>query len=321
MNHVHNEAVQPSLDVRHLRLVTAIADAGSVTRAAERLHLTQSAVSHQVRELEERLGLPVFLRAGRRMGLSPAGRRLLQTAERVLHELGRAEQEMRRIGAEGSGLLRLCAQCNTGYHWLPPLLTQFHRAHPDVDVQVLAEHTSRPVDALVEGTLDLALLTDPRPDSRLRIRALFEDEYVVLVGPTHRLARRRRMEPAELAAEHLILYSPLRERGFTVRRMLEPHGVVPARTSYIQLTEAILEMVKAGLGVAALPRWSVEPAIRNRSVTALRVTRQGIWRPWAAATLADRPDLPWLDEFLDLLRKDAVPVRHRRGSQVRIAGR
>ena len=298
-----------------------MADAGSVTRAAERLHLTQSAVSHQVRELEDRLGVPVFLRVGRRMALSPAGRRLLETAERVLHELGRAEQEMRTIGADGARLLRLCAQCNTGYHWLPPLLKEFHRAHPDVDVQVLAEHTSRPVDALVEGTLDLAFLTDPRPDSRLRIRALFEDEYVVLVGPSHRLAGRRRIEPAELAAEHLILYSPLRERGFTVRRMLEPHGIVPARTSHIQLTEAILEMVKAGLGVTALPRWSVEPAIRNRSVVALRVTRPGIWRPWAAATLADRSDLPWLDEFLDLLRKDAVPVRHGRPPQAGTPGR
>ena len=300
------------IETRHLRLIAAVSDAGSVTRAAERLHLTQSAVSHQLRELEDRLGVPVFLRVGRRMMLSPAGRRLLETAARVLDELARAEEEMRRMAVEGSGVLRLCAQCNTGYHWLPSLLKRFHREHPKVDVQVLAEYTARPVEALYEGALDLALLTDPQPDPRLEIRPLFEDEYVVLVGPLHRLATRRWIDPAELAVEHLILYSPTRERGFTARRILEPARVVPARMSYIQLTEAILEMVKAGLGVTALPRWSVEPAIQDGSVVPLRVTRRGVQRQWAAATLAERPDLPWLDEFLSLLRMDAVPARTRR---------
>jgi LysR family transcriptional regulator for metE and metH len=304
----------PCLDVRHLRLVAAIADAGSVTRAAERLNLTQSAESHQLRELEDRLQAPMFLRAGRRMVLAPAGRRLLETAQRVLPELGIAEDEVRRIGDEGAAALRLCAQCNTGYHWLPPLLKRFHRDYPKVDVQVLAEHTARPVQALYEGALDLALLTDPDPDPRLSIRPLFEDEYVVLVARSHRLAARRWIAPAELAPEHLILYSPTRERGFTARRILEPARVAPARMSYIQLTEAILEMVKAGIGVTALPRWSVEPAIQSGSVVALRVTRRGIQRRWAAATLVGRRDLPWLDDFLSLLRLEAAPVRPRRVS-------
>lgn len=302
------------LDVRHLRLVSAIADAGTVTRAADRLHLTQSAVSHQLLELEDRLGAPMFLRTGRRMVLAPAGRRLLDTAERVLLELGLAEDEVRRIGVEGAAVLRLCAQCNTGYHWLPPLLKRFHRDYPNVDVQVLAEHTPRPVQALYDGALDVALLTDADADARLSIRPLFEDEYVILVARSHRLAGRRWIDPAELAPEHLILYSPTRERGFTARRILEPARVVPARMSYLQLTEAIVEMVKAGLGVTALPRWSVEPAIRSGSVVALRVTRRGVLRQWSAATLVGRRDLPWLDDFLALLKLDAAPARPRRAS-------
>jgi LysR family transcriptional regulator, regulator for metE and metH len=129
------------------------------------------------------------------------------------------------------------------------------------------------------------------------------------VGTSHRLSARRWIEAAELASEHLILYAPTRERGFTARRILEPARVSPEKLSYIQLTEAILEMVKAGLGVTALPRWSIEPAIRSRAVIALRVTRRGIYRRWAAATLAERPDLPWLDDFLSLLRRDAVPAQ------------
>jgi len=298
-----------TLDTRHLRLVCAIADTGSATRAAGVLHLTQSAVSHQLRELEDRLGTRMFLRVGKRMTLTPAGHCVLETATHVLAELERVENQVRRIGVEGAGRLRLCAQCNTGYYWLPPLLKQFHRTYPQVDVQVLAEHTATPVDALLQGTLDLALLTDPHPDPRLDIRPLFRDEHLLLVSPSHRLAARSWIEPAELAEEHLILYAPTRGRGFTMRRILDPAHIVPARLSYIQLTEGILEMVKAGLGVTVLQRWAVLPAIRERSVVPLRVTRRGIFRQWAAATLAGRSDFPWLGQFLAMLKKDAVPAQ------------
>jgi LysR family transcriptional regulator for metE and metH len=299
----------PTLDARHLRLVTAIAETGSATRAAGILHLTQSAVSHQLRELEDRLGAPMFLRVGKRMTLTAAGQCVLETAQRVLVELESAEDQIRRLGVDGAGRLRLCAQCNTGYYWLPPLLKEFHRAYPQVDVQVHAEHTAAPVDALLQGTLDLALLTDPQPDPRLDIRPLFRDEHLVLVSPSHRLARRRWIEAAELAKEHLILYAPTRGRGFTMRRILDPAHIVPARVSYIQLTEGILEMVKAGLGVTVLQRWAVLPAIREGSVVPLRVTRRGIYRQWAAATLANRSDFPWLSQFLSLLKKNAVPAQ------------
>jgi LysR family transcriptional regulator, regulator for metE and metH len=298
-----------TLDTRHLRLVAAIAQHGSATRAAGVLHLTQSAVSHQLRELEDRLGAPLFLRVGKRMTLTAAGRCVLETAERVLIELERVEDQIRRINVEGAARLRLCAQCNTGYYWLPPLLKEFHRTYPQVDVQVLAEHTAAPVEALLQGTLDLALLTDPKPDPRLDVRPLFRDEHLLLVSPSHRLAGRRWTEPEELAKEHLILYAPTRGRGFTMRRILDPAQVVPARLSFIQLTEGILEMVKAGLGVTVLQRWSVLPAIREGSVVPLRVTRGGIYRQWSAATLANRSDFPWLGRFLSLLKKDAVPAQ------------
>jgi LysR family transcriptional regulator for metE and metH len=146
MSYVH--AVD--LDLRHLRLVQAIAACGSVTRAAERLNLTQSALSHQLRDIEDRLTTPLFTRLGNKMVLTPAGERVLSAAARVLDEVQRAEDDVRQLAQHGAGTIRVCAQCNTGYYWLPPLLARFEHKHPRVAVRILPEAT-RPVEAVLEA--------------------------------------------------------------------------------------------------------------------------------------------------------------------------
>src|SRR5918996_1002559 len=173
------------LEIRHLRLVSAVAELGSVTRAAERLHLTQSALSHQLRDIESRLGLQLFLRLGKRMVLTPPGERVLGAARRVLDEIGRTEDDLRLMSQHGKGVLRLCTQCNTGYHWLPPLLQSFHRKYPGVDVQIMVNATERPLEALLEGQIDLAIVTSEVDDKRVLTVGLFEDELVAVVAPSH----------------------------------------------------------------------------------------------------------------------------------------
>src|SRR5947208_6674771 len=113
------------LEVRHLKLVAAVADVGSLTRAGDRLHLTQSALSHQLRDIEDRLGAPLFLRVGKRLVLTPAGQRLLESARDVLERLKQTEEAIRRLGQERAGVLRITTECTTCYHWLPPLLTTY----------------------------------------------------------------------------------------------------------------------------------------------------------------------------------------------------
>jgi LysR family transcriptional regulator, regulator for metE and metH len=301
------------LDLRHLRLVAAIAEAGSVTRAGDRLHLTQSALSHQLRDVEGRLGTPLFTRLGRRMVLTPAGERVRQAASRVLDEVRRAEEDVGQLARHGAGSIRVCAQCNTAYYWLPPLLARFERQHPAVEVRILPEVTTRPVEALFEGTLDVALLIDEVEDPRLRIEPLFGDEHVALVAATHRLANRSWIVPADLAGEHLVLYSTDPKDSFTLGHVLAPAGVTPARVSSVQLTEAIVEMVRAGLGVGVLPRWSVEPSLAGGAIRALRITRRGVVRRWSAAQLKAREEPPFVRDFLGLLKAQALPARRRQG--------
>jgi len=310
MNISHNNIHERSdLELRHLRLVVELAETGSATRAAERLHVTQSAVSHQLREIEARLGTPLFLRLGKRMRPTPAGERLLASAPTLLAEVRRVEEDVRRFATDGSGTIRVCAQCQTGYHWLPPLLQAFESRYPHVDVRIAVENTMRPIEALLEGKLDLAIVTQQVDDRRLQVRPLFVDDHAVIVAPSHPLAMRPYVTPAELARETLALYSSSVEDSFTVRHVLRPAGLQPARVLFVQLTEAILEMVKARLVVSVLPTWSIRPALRAGAVVAVPLTRRGVTRQWSAATIAGQDDPPYLAHFIDLLAERALPAR------------
>ena len=302
------------LEVRHLRLVSEVAAHGSVTRAAERLHLTQSAISHQLRDIESRLGTALFYRMGKRMVVTPAGERVLRSASSILDDLRRAEEDIRQIAREGTGILRLCTQCNTGYHWLPPLLKTFAARYPQVEVQIAVEATTRPIEALLEGKLDLAVVTHEIDDKRVHTRPLFRDELVLVVNPEHRLAGRRHVPITELATEHLLIYSSSRHDSFVLRRVLDPAGVEPARVSHLMLTEAILEMVKANLGVTIIAKWSVLPAIQSGAVRAISLGPKGVFRQWSAATVRGAAEPRHLIDFIQLLSTPSLPakaVRHR----------
>jgi LysR family transcriptional regulator for metE and metH len=300
-----------NLDVRDLQMVAAIAAAGSVTRAAEELHLTQSALSHRLRAMEDRLGTALFLRLGKRMVPTAAGDRVLATALRVLEDLRASEEDVRRLRAHPAGLLRVCAQCNTGYHWLPPLADVYRRRYPDVELSLAVDCTHRPLEALLEGKLDLALLTQAVRHDHVQLRPLFEDEYAAVVAPDHPFAKRAFVRPQDFAAERLMLYSTSPDDSFTIQRILRPAGVVPRRISFVMLTEAILEMVKARLGISVMQTWAIEPAVRAGDVRAIPITAAGIRRQWHAATLKAAGRVAYVDAFIDLLASQAMPARRK----------
>ena len=241
---------------------------------------------------------------------------MLASARRVLDDLVRAEDDLRSLSAPGTGVLRLCTQCNTGYHWLPPLLETFHRTYPAVDVQIVVSATARPVEALLEGQIDVAFITDGTDDARLVTRPVFKDELVAAVAPAHPFASRPHIEPAELAGTHLLLYNLDRRNSDVYRYVLTPAGVEPARVSLVPLTEAILELIKAGQGIGVMARWAIEPAIRSGAVSAVRIGRRGVFRAWRAATLRNRPEPKWQKDFVALMAAKALPAKATRSRQL-----
>ncbi|MFY1828496.1 LysR family transcriptional regulator [Myxococcus fulvus] len=298
-----------NLDVRHLRLVAAVVDTGSVTAAAKVLHLSQPALSHQLRDVEERLGTELFHRQGRRMVLTDAGRRVLDAARKVVSELESVEADVARLANASGGVLRLATECYTAYHWLPGVLRRFSSRHPEVEVRIALEATRRPVEALLAGSLDLGIVSEPARHRRLAHAPLFEDELVAVVAPSHPLAGRSVLHAADFAREHVLLYSIPLTQSTLVQQVLVPAGVTPARVSHVELTEALIELTKAGLGVAVLARWAVAPELARGTLVAIRVTRRGLRRHWHAVwPRAVRP-APHVTSFVELLARAGPPGR------------
>ncbi len=298
------------LDVRHLRLVVAIAECRSLTRAGEELHLTQSALSHQLRDIESRLGTPLFLRLNRRMALTPAGERLLETARRVLAELTGVEGAIRG-GLKGVTVpLRLATECYTCYHWLTSVLKPFRARFPHVETTIAAGCTRRPMAALLEGHLELAIMSSTVRDARVVVRPLFEDEQVVVVSADHPLARAPFVRLTDFRREKLITYVA-REDSHFVTRVLEPAGVIPRAIEPVQMTEAIVEMVRAGLGIAVLARWAVAPYLRDDSLRAVKLTADGHRRAWKAVIPKRLDGADYIEDFIDLVTKHTpAPAAH-----------
>jgi LysR family transcriptional regulator, regulator for metE and metH len=296
-----------NLDIRHLKLIVAVTEEKSVTRAGEVLHLTQSALSHQLREIEERLGTPLFLRMNKKMILTQAGERLLRTARQVLDEMKRAEDHISQMAANRQGTLRISTECYTCYHWLPDVMKDFRRKFPGVEVKIDADATHRPIQALLQGKLDLAIVSEVRRDKQLQYRALFEDEFVAVMSTDHPLIERPYITAADFADQNLILYvGP--EESTLYDKVLRPAGVTPARLSVVPLTEAIIEMVKAGLGISALARWAVKDQIAAGKIVARPLTRRGLHRRWHAVTVKQNIVPAYIDEFIALLSRPAMPV-------------
>ncbi|HYE73765.1 MAG TPA: LysR family transcriptional regulator [Blastocatellia bacterium] len=296
-----------NLDIRHLKLIIAVTEEKSVTKAGERLHLTQSALSHQLRDIEERLGTPLFYRLNKQMVPTQAGERLLVTARQVLQEIKLVEDDIEQMAACNQGSLRLSTQCYTCYHWLPAMLQEFERKYPKVNVKIVVEATRQPLTALLNGKLDLAIVSCPIRDKRIRYKPLFKDELVAVMAPDHPLAERPYLRAKDFADQHIILYVQPKDSDL-YQFVLIPAGVSPARLSQIQLTEAIIEMVKAGMGISILARWAVKEQVDAGKLVTRPVTKKGLQRQWSAALLNNDFTPAYVNDFVELLSRPAMPL-------------
>jgi LysR family transcriptional regulator, regulator for metE and metH len=301
-----------SLELRHLRLVYAIQELGSLTRAGERLNVTQSALSHQLREIEDRLSVQLFLRVGKKLVATEAGQRLGEMAREILAGVIEAEEDLLDRAHDRRGTIRVTTSCYTCYHWLPPLLRRFERVYPDVKVHIVAEATGRAVEALTEGTVDLALTSWPQNRDDLRARHLFDDELLLVTAPDHPLTKKAFVVPQDLAGERLLLYTQPASSHF-YSHFFGGANVKPREIVQMQLTEAMVSMIHAGLAVGALARWAIQNELRRGTLATVQLGRKGMRRQWQAVTRHDRRTPRYLDDFIDLIIDEAAPKLQRAG--------
>lgn len=295
------------LEIKHLRLVQAIAEEGGPTRAGVRLHLSQSAVSHQLADLERRLDVLLFVRERKRLQLTSAGARLLALARKVLPDVERAEREVRDV-AQAPSKLRVCTECFTGYHWLPAVVPRMRAEFPNVDLSIDVDSTQNPLASLKRGRLDCAVMSTRVRDAALRVEPLFDDEWVVILAPSDPLAQRSYVRARDLVGATVFAHHPSKQDAKRFADLLEKERTQAPSVSVVPLTEALVALVAAGLGVGLVSRWAVAPHERAGTVAVRRFTKTGMLERWSAVFPRDTSNSAPILRIIELLRAAAPPV-------------
>ena len=292
----------------HLRIVYAVEQHGSLTAAAEQLCVTQSALSHTMRKLEDNLGTEVWLREGRSLRLTQAGRHLLNIANRVLPLLGYAEDKLKQIAQGERGTLRIGMECHPCYQWLLKVVSPFLDAWPDVDVDVKQKFQFGGVGALLDYEIDLLVTPDPFYKSGLCFNPVFDYELVLVVPKHHALASRRCAQEEDLRDQVLLTYPVATDRLDIYTQFLNPAGVVPKYHKTSETTEIMLQMVACNRGVAALPRWLAEEYCTKLPLTVVRLGKGGIAKKIYLGTRESDGGIEYLKAFTDLARSYKHPA-------------
>lgn len=291
------------VELRHLRTLVALRDTGSLVEAAERVFLTQSALSHQLKDLETRLGSSLFIRKTRPVRFTSSGQRLLKLADEVLPLVHGAEQDLARLAGGEAGRIFMAIECHSCFEWLLPAIDRYREAWSDVELDIASGFHFAPLPALARGDLDLVITADPVDDPGLAYLPLFSYEAQLAVARDHPLAEREWIEPQDLADQTLIAYPVDRERLDIFKQFLDPAGVEPARIRNAELTTMMVQLVASGRGVVCLPNWALHEYRQRDYVLVKSLGEEGIWPTLYAAVRRDQQAAPFIEGFVEVARQ------------------
>jgi LysR family transcriptional regulator for metE and metH len=298
--------MQSLLELRHLKTLLALREAGNLSRAAQLLSLTQSALSHQLKGLEEHYGAALFERKSSPVSFGAAGQRLLRLADAVLPLIDEAERDVSRLVSGAAGSVRIAVECHTCFDWLMPAMDAFRARWPEVELDIVSGFQADPVGLLHQDRAEIAIVSALDADETgVIFHPLFSFEIVAVLPNGHALLAKEWLDAADFAPHTLITYPVPDEMLDLVRRVLQPVGVVPQRRT-TELTVAMLQLVASGRGLAALPLWAVKSYLDRGYVARQRIGKQGLTGRLYAATPQRLADRPYLPEFVRIMRETSL---------------
>jgi LysR family transcriptional regulator, regulator for metE and metH len=295
-----------ALELRHLETLLALSECGSLSKAAARLFLTQSALSHQLKALESHYGAALVEKNIRPLRFTAIGQRLLTLAKEVLPQVAAAGRDVARLAEGHSGSLRVAVQCHNCFDWLMPAMDAYRELWPEVELDIVSGFVMNPLPLIERGEAELAVMHDPQePHPDIVFSPLFRYESVALMSPKHRLAAKPYMEASDFADETLITYPVPDELLDVMKHCLMPAKINPKRRT-AELTVAILQLVASGRGIAALPSWTVGNYIERGYVVSRPIGRDGLRCELYAATTAAAAESAYIREFIALTRAQSL---------------
>lgn len=287
----------------HLEILTAIKEHGTLTKAANSLHLSQSALSHSIKKLEGQINTPIWKKEGRSLRLTTAGARIQTLANRVLPQFIHTELLLNQIAKGEMGSLRIGMECHPCYQWLLRVIQPYLEQWPDIDMDVRQEFQFGALGALLSYEIDVLITPDPLFKPKINYIPVFDYEHRLVVSDDHPLANQAMVEPEQLIDEVLFSYpvEPLRLDIFS--QFLNPAKCSVKKHKTIETTEIMLQMVAAGRGVCALPGWLVDEYAKTMPIKSLRFGEKGISKQIFVGIRKDEQNIDYLSDFIEQAKK------------------
>ena len=292
------------IELKHLRTLTTLRDSGSLTATATSLHLTQSALSHQLKDLEARIGGQLFLRKTRPVKFTSEGEILLKLADEIQPRIAKAENELASLKEDVNGRLHMAIECHSCFQWLKPALKEYQVAWPSVTLDFSSGFGFEPLPALMAGELDLVITSDIQPRSEIHYEPLFDFEMRLIIAINSPLAEKPSIVPQDLSDLTMLSYPVQKQRLDVVKHFLQPAGIEPKKWKQADNTLMLVQMVSAGLGVAALPNWAISEFSRQ-GLIASKPLGKGLSRRLFAAVRNSEKDKRYLQAFFSTARQQS----------------
>lgn len=293
------------IEFRHLRTIKAIHEAGGLARAADQLNITQSALSHQIKGLEDQTGVELFLRRSKPLKLSAAGLRLLRLANQILPQVEATQAEFSALRSGNTGRMHIAIECHACFEWLFPVLEGFRKNWGDVDVDIRPGLAFDALPALQKEDVDLVVSSDPEDIAGVTFIELFDYKAVFVASSQHPLADKPFVEADDFVGQTLITYPVDKTRLDVFSQLLIPAGVEPGAVRQVELTAVILLLVASNRGVSVLPDWVVREVKYNSDYVTRPLTDSGITRRLYAAIRTEDEDKPYVQELIRLAKTEA----------------
>ncbi|WP_350286310.1 LysR family transcriptional regulator [uncultured Croceitalea sp.] len=266
------------MEIKYFKLIKAIVEQGNMVNSAEKLFLTQSALSHQLKELEERLGFKVFLRTRNKWILTEEGVELYKLGNTILESLEKGFENIQQIHSGAAGTIKISTECYSFYQGLSAFIQKMGLLYPDIKIDLILEATHQPIQKVLSNEINIAITTLKPQNETLSSVAVYEDEIFAIMHRENPLSQKDFLDLGDFADIHLIIHSFPLETVSVYERFLKPNNVAPGKISAIPLTEVALEMVKANMGIMCLPKWAVKSFKISDDLIFKRISRNGIKR-------------------------------------------
>lgn len=296
------------MEIKYFRLIKTIAEEGSIVNSAEKMFLTQSALSHQLRELEERLGFKVFLRTRNKWKLTDEGIELYKLGNTILESIEKGFQNIEQLRTGSGGTIKVSTECYSFYQGLSAFIQKMGLLYPDINVDLILEATHQPIPKILSNEIDIAIITSKPKNETLSSIAIYEDEIFAIMHKENTLNKAEFLDASDFSDTHLIIHSFPLETVSVYDQFLKPNKITPSKISAIPLTEVALEMINANMGIMCMPKWALKSFKLSDDLIFKRIGSNGLKRTHHLVFRKSDKSKKYINDFISNFEDDFSKV-------------